>query len=283
MTSEPSPVEGRAQAAGGTNLGELLQGFTRDELLALARNPDVEPERLDQIGRWEQADDEILQAVLTNPRSPLALLVEILRTARLSLLSFAATERAILARGPEVGEAILANRHVTEEIREAVLRLAPEVARRQEAEERKKSLLVLIKGLTTGQKLALAKKGNKDARMILIKDPNEMVALEVANSPRVTDQEILSIAQMRDVSDKVLRSIANNKRYRSNHLILLALLNNPKTPVGVSLGLGINALSDKELEGLAKNRNIPAAVARAAKHVLDRRKAPPPAAAGGSH
>ena len=62
----------------------------------------------------------------------------------------------------------------------------------------------------------------------------------------------------------------------------MALLNNPKTPVGVSLGLGLQSLTDRELDDLTKNRNIPGAVSRAAKQIADRRKAPQ-AAAGGGH
>jgi hypothetical protein len=146
-----------------------------------------------------------------------------------------------------------------------------------------KSLLLRIKDLPVGQKLALAKKGNKEVRMILIKDANEMVALEVAASPRITDGEILAVSTMRDVSDKVLRYISGNRKYRQNRQIVLALLNNPRTPVGVSLGLGIHQLTDRELSELAVNRNIPGAVSRAAKQVMDRRKAPQTPAAGGGH
>ena len=47
--------------------------------------------------------------------------------------------------------------------------------------------------------------------------------------------------------------------------VILSLLHNPKTPVGVSLGLGIANLTEKEVEGLARDRNIPAAVSRAAR------------------
>jgi hypothetical protein len=111
--------------------------------------------------------------------------------------------------------------------------------------------------------------------MILIKDQNEMIGLEVVNSPRTTDDEILMIAQMRDVSNQVLRAIANMRRIRANKLAILSLLHNPKTPVGVSLGLGISSLTDRDLQGLVRDRNIPAAVSRAAKQVLESRSKGP--------
>jgi len=91
----------------------------------------------------------------------------------------------------------------------------------------------------------------------------------------------LAISMMRDVSDKILRYIAGNRRYRQNKQIVLALLNNPRTPVGVSLGLGINGLSERELAELSKNRNVPGVISRVAKQILDRRKGP--ASAGGGH
>ena len=73
----------------------------------------------------------------------------------------------------------------------------------------------------------------------------------------------------------------HNRRYRQNKQIILALLNNPRTPVGVSLSLGINGLSDRELVDLSKNRNVPGAISRAATQILDRRKGPVASAGGG--
>lgn len=117
--------------------------------------------------------------------------------------------------------------------------------------------------------------------MILIRDSNEMVALETVGSSRITDGEILAIAMMRDVAEQVLRYIANNRKYRQNKQIVLALLNNPRTPVGVSLSLGINGLTDRELTDLSKNKNVPGVISRAATQILDRRKGPGGPAAGG--
>jgi hypothetical protein len=38
------------------------------------------------------------------------------------------------------------------------------------------------------------------------------------------------------------------------------------------LSLGINTLTDRELSELAKSKNVPGVISRAAKSVLDRRK-----------
>ncbi|MFN3476356.1 MAG: hypothetical protein ACK4Z6_02210, partial [Candidatus Methylomirabilales bacterium] len=214
----------------------------------------------------------MVKALLANPSLPPSALVVLAQEVSHPPIIELLIQDPLFRLNSEAVKALHQNPSLTPEL-ERQLIAATSPLRREE--ERKKSLLQMIKELTMGQKIALARKGNKEVRMILIKDPNELVALEVVMSPKITEAEILNIAQMRDVSEKVLRAIANDRRYRSNKQIVMSLLHNPKTPVGVSLGLGLTSLTDKELEGLAKSRNIPGALARAARAILDRRKKPP--------
>lgn len=263
--------------------GEFLEGVSRDQLLTLVRDPKADPALLEHVVSQPVVDEEIWRLIMLHPAAPPSALAKIARTAPLPLLKQLTASRRLLSRSPQIPQAVLDNPAATEEevaIAESVLH---EQAHGTTEEEKKKSLFVIIKGLSTGQKLTLAKKGNKEARMILVKDGNDMVALEVVKGPRVTDTEIQSIAQMRDVSEKVLREIGNMKRYRSNKLVVLSLLHNPKTPVGVSLGLGITNLTEKEVEGLARDRNIPAAVSRAAQQVLQHRQKTTGGPRGGGH
>jgi hypothetical protein len=255
-------------------------GRTAVDLLQVAQNPKTPLEVLEKVLEHPALPPEVLVALLRHPATPGEGMARLAERAHGALLDILLGSLDRLGRWVAALEALLRNPAVPP-VKHPTIKGQIEIARKRDAEG-KKSLLLRIKELPVGQKLALAKKGNKDVRMILVKDSNEMVALEVAGSPRITDAEILAIAQMRDVSDKVLRYIAGNRKYRQNKQILLALLNNPRTPVGVSLGLGLQQLSDRELEELSKNRNIPGAVSRAAKQLSDRRKAPP-APAGGGH
>jgi len=93
-------------------------------------------------------------------------------------------------------------------------------------------------------------------------------------SPRITDGEILVVAAMRDVSEKVLRYIAYNRKYRQNHQVVVMLLNNLAPLWGLAEALGRANSHGRELKDLAKNRNIPTVVSRAAKQILDRRHQP---------
>jgi len=255
-------------------------GITALDLLPMAQNPKVPVEVLEKILEHPALSPEVVVALLRHPATPGAGMARLAEKATQELLQVLLSNLDRLNRWVEALEALLRNPAVPE-IKHETIKRQIAMARKRDAEGTKKNLLLRVKDLPVGQKLALAKKGNKDVRMILIKDSNEMVALEVVGSPRITDGEILAIAMMRDVSDKVLRYIANNRKYRQNRQIVLALVNNPRTPVSVSLGLGIQQFTDKELDELAKNRNVPGVISRAAKQVMDRRRAPKPAAGGG--
>jgi hypothetical protein len=241
------------------------------DLLALAQNPMTPLKALEQILAHPALSPEVVEALLHHPATPGAVMAALAQQASGPILVVLLASLARLGRWAEVLEALLRNPAVPTVMFPAI-QTQIEATRRREVEGTRKGLLLRIKDLPVGERLALAKKGNKDVRMILIKDINETVATEVVASPRITEEEILAIAQMRDISDKVLRHIASNRRYRQNHQILVALLNNPRTPVGVSLGLGIHLLSDRELSHLAKSRDVPGAVSRAARQVLNRRK-----------
>jgi DNA repair protein RadC len=258
-----------------------LEPTPTPDLLLLAQNPTTPTEVLEQILDHPELTPEALLALFRHPGTPRAAMVRLAERATGALLDVLFGNLQRLGRWVEALEALQKNPAVPE-LKQLTIQQQLEIARKREADGgTKKSLLLQLKELPVGAKLALAKKGNKDVRMILIKDSNEMVALETVGSSRITDGEILAIATMRDVSDKILRYIANNRKYRQNRQIITALLNNPRTPVGVSLSLGINNLTDRELTDLSKNRNVPGVLSRAAKTLLDRRKGP--AAGGGGH
>ena len=125
--------------------------------------------------------------------------------------------------------------------------------------------------MSVSEKVQLALKGNKEARNILIKDANKKVALTVIESPKMTEQEIEMIAQSKNVSEDVLREIASKKDWLKNYSIVKSLVNNSKTPVGISLS-HLNHLKEKDLNDLAKNKNIPETIRTAANRLVVLRK-----------
>lgn len=251
------------------------------DLLPIAQNPKTPVEVLEGILDRPDLGPEIVTALLRHPQTPGGAMAKLAARADGTVLAVLLGSLDRVARWVEALEALLENPNLPP-VKQPTIREAIAAAKKREADgARRKSLLLQIKELPVSQRLALAKKGNKDVRMILIRDSNEMVALETVSSSRITDGEILAIAMMRDVADKLLRYIANNRKYRQNKQIVFALLSNPRTPVGVSLNLGFNNLTDRDLADLSKNRNVPGVISRVAKQILDRRKGAAGAAAGG--
>jgi hypothetical protein len=125
--------------------------------------------------------------------------------------------------------------------------------------EREASTLQRIASMNVSKRIALAMKGTREERGILIRDPNRIVTSAVLSSPKMSDSEIASIARMANVSDDVLRTICNNRAWLKNYSVALSLTKNPKTPVALSMNL-LNRLSEKDLRMLSTDRNVPDAL-----------------------
>ena len=118
--------------------------------------------------------------------------------------------------------------------------------------------------MTAGQKVALAGKGNSEVRKILIRDKNRLVCVKVLENPRITDSEVEQYAKSTNVAEDVLRFIGNKREWAKLVPVVKALVQNPKTPLGLSMGY-LGRMGVRELDGLSKNRNIPEALRKAAK------------------
>ena len=126
-------------------------------------------------------------------------------------------------------------------------------------DEEQQSALQRIASLTVAKRIALAMKGNREERAILIRDPNRIVTAAVLSSPKMNDTEVAAIAKMQNVSEDVLRTIATNRAWLKNYTVVLAVVKNPKTPVAMSMNL-MARLSEKDLKLLTTDRNVPDAL-----------------------
>ena len=113
-----------------------------------------------------------------------------------------------------------------------------------------------IAAMTPAQRMALAMRGTREERAILIRDPNKIVAMAVLSSPRMTDAEVEGIAKMTNVSDEVLRIIGNTRAWVKSYGVVVSLTRNPKTPLAVSMNL-LSRLNEKDVKMLSADRNIP--------------------------
>jgi hypothetical protein len=132
------------------------------------------------------------------------------------------------------------------------------------------STLQKIAALTVPERVQLAMRGSREERMILIRDGVKVVALAVLESPKLSETEMESFAGMKNVQEIVLRGIAIRRRFMKVYGVVRALVNNPRTPLDVSLPL-LKTLLLMDLKNLMRNKSIPELVTRvAAKVYLDK-------------
>jgi len=113
-----------------------------------------------------------------------------------------------------------------------------------------------IAAMTVAQRVALAMKGSREERAVLIRDSNKIVGLAVLSSPKMSETEVESIAKMASVSEELLRVIASTRGWMKRYSIVVALARNPKTPVAISMNL-LARLSEKDLRAISSDRNVP--------------------------
>ena len=129
------------------------------------------------------------------------------------------------------------------------------------------SLIRRVMMMTVKDRVKLGLKGDREARAILIRDSNRVVAAAVIHNPRVTDQEVENIASMRTVSDEVLRIIAMNRAWARSYSIIFNLARNPRTPVPTAINI-LPRIHSKDLQHISQNRNVPEAVRRQAQRLV---------------
>jgi hypothetical protein len=121
---------------------------------------------------------------------------------------------------------------------------------------RRQTLIQRLAKMTVAQRVQFAMKGGSEARRTLIRDNNKVVQRAVLQSPRLTDQEVEAFAAMSSLTDEILRMIANNRNFRKNYTVVRNLINNPKTPIDVSLHM-LPILNAIDLKRLTTNKNVP--------------------------
>ena len=137
----------------------------------------------------------------------------------------------------------------------------------QDATQDDRTIVERIATMNPAEKLQLAMRGTREARAILVRDANRLVAMAVLSSPKISESEVEHIAKMTNVSEDILRAIGHTRAWAKNYAIVSALARNSKTPIGVSLTV-LPRLMEKDLKALTTDRNVPDVVRLAARKRL---------------
>ena len=153
---------------------------------------------------------------------------------------------------------------------ELAVELADGVQRGVETTEestRKLNMTQRIMQISVSQKIKLATLGNREARTLLLRDSNKLVCMAAVTSPRITDGEILGLANSRTVNADVLRYIYSNREFTRTYVIKSSLVKNPKVPLPTALKM-MFTLQEKDIKELARDRNVPQTIQSQAKAFL---------------
>lgn len=236
--------------------------ITEKEIIAIAKSRKLGDRLLRKIATnlKRLKNYEIRLALVNNPQTPLHIALKLVPTLRDGDLKH-------LAKNEEVAEElVVAAERVTSE---RVTTSRPTAAKQQldKVDSKAKSRFQEIKDLPVPDKLKLAMSGDKEARSILIRDSNKQVQEAVLDSPRITEGEVAGVANSRNVSDELLRKIAQSREWMKNYQIRLGLVNNPKTPLPIGIKI-VGTLMIADLKRLSKNKGVSNVLLTAAQRVL---------------
>ena len=140
-------------------------------------------------------------------------------------------------------------------------------------DERKLSALQKVARMTAAERVKCAFTGNKEERSILIRDGARVVQNAVLASPKLTDPEVETFAASKNLSDNVMRQITHNRRFMKNYHVVRNLVNNPKCPLDIALGLVKNLLVF-DLKSLRANKNVPEVIRQVAQKLYKEKTGP---------
>jgi hypothetical protein len=290
-----------ADAALAADAETTFQAFDAAALKGAVLSPGVRTEQLDAIARRVK-DAFVLEPLIRHKAVGDDTLAWLAERVDGPLQDIIITNQVRLLKAPVIVERLFENQRLSPEIRrradefleefflkkereleEAAAAAAAAPAPEPEApapepetepelsEEEKKSLFARLSVMTVVQRIRLAYRGNKEERMFLVQDRNRLVSAAVLKSPKTREADAEAIANMKSVSEDVLRTIAFRREWTRHYGILRALVRNPRSPIDVTLGLVVK-LNARDMKLLAGDRNVPEAVRSTARREVARKE-----------
>lgn len=289
---------------------ETFRSFEPDALLDAARTPESRPEQLDGIARRTQ-ERRVLEAIIQHRTVANVTLVWLARRVPPELQDVLVTNQSRLLAAPEIVESLFENPDLSTDIRrradefleefflkkereegvplpeaeeapEAAATGAPEAEPARTAaapqkpaaeseEDVPKDVLIRLTSLTVAQRIRVAFRGNREERLFLVRDTNRLVSTAVLKSPKTNEADAEAIANMKSVSEDVLRAIAHRREWMKKYSLMAAIVKNPRSPIDVTLAL-VPRLAQRDQNTLANDRNVPEAVRVTARRIIQRRQ-----------
>jgi hypothetical protein len=114
------------------------------------------------------------------------------------------------------------------------------------------------------EKIQIALHGSRDERMLILRDLNRTLHPYVLKNPNLQLDEVVGIAKMTTVGPELLKSIADRRDWAQKPEVAVALVKNPKTPVGIAVKL-LDHVSPAELRQIVKHSSVAEPIVKAAR------------------
>ena len=115
--------------------------------------------------------------------------------------------------------------------------------------------------------IELASSGTEDDLRVLAHHPSPEVVATILKNKHLTEDIALIIANRKDISPEILKSLFHDIRWKDSYRIRLALCKNPKTSGKISLSL-IKSMKIFDLADLTRNQFVPVNVRMRAEAVI---------------
>jgi len=269
---------------------EALKDSSNNALKPVLEDPNQHPKVLDFLAKVRMHDLGTLILMRTNPAVENSTWTYVFRHCNYEVLDYFCDDKFIRNFPREVCEAILDNNQASKQMKEL---LATPVGKTELDEEKddsnseealneedysddfeetkKLTKQQVVLELDISEKIKYAMTGDKEWRTILIKDSNKLVSGAVLKNPRITEGEVLFQAQNRSASEEIIRLILLEREWMKNYGIRHALVIHPRTPVSTAMRL-LNTLHEKDIQKLAKSRNVSSAITNACRRMLANKK-----------
>jgi hypothetical protein len=147
----------------------------------------------------------------------------------------------------------------------------PPVPLPPKVEEKLGDSIFAISQLKPMAKIRLALLGSTFQRFVLVRDANKAVAMSAIKSPKVNENEVIAHAANRALSRDVIAYIAKRRDWTKLYLVQKNLVLNPKTPMALAMNF-LSRLHAHDVKKVAFSKNIPSALAVAARRRMEQRK-----------
>lgn len=277
-----------------------LQTLPAQILLAALAQPQLHPAIIDLIVHLRYEDAVVMQAVLAHPMTGIRSLLFVAEKSSGDVLDMLADNDEILLKSDVIRKAIINNPNADKVTRLRLGWVEPQAepvpmdksgagnkgaaasnqtketaeadaVDEEELDEESLSKYQQLQEMTVNEKIKMALTGDKEWRTLLVREANKQINTAVLRNPRISEGEVLAVAQNRSSSEELIRVILLNRDWVKLYDMKKALVHHPRTPVQQAMRM-MNFLSERDVKELATSRNVTQPIINNARRMLMTKK-----------